>query len=278
MDFLTVHINCSEVQCDLLIAELDVLGFSAIQELPNGLTASLEGDSFDEPALKDAISRYETMGEISYTVETVAKTNWNEAWEKNFDPVIVEDRVLVRAPFHDIKGDFEHEILIMPKMSFGTGHHATTSQMLSLQLDLDFKGKSVLDVGSGTGVLAIMALKLGASHVEATDIDDWCIENSLDNFSLNGFTGIRVEQGEIKNLSFDRKFDIILANINKNVLLTELDTYVSLLEVDGHLFLSGFYQEDVPELEKLAVKLGLNLTKSISKDNWSALLFNRIRD
>lgn len=278
MDFLTVNISCSELQRDLLIAELDLLGFSAIQELQEGLTASLEGEAFDEQALKEAISRYEPMGTISYTVEKVAKTNWNEAWEKNFDPVIVDDRCLVRAPFHDIKGDFDHEILIMPKMSFGTGHHATTSQMLSLQLGQDFEGKSVLDVGTGTGVLAIMALKLGASHVAATDIDDWCIENSLDNLSLNGFEGIRVEQGEIKNLSFDRKFDILIANINKNVLLHEIDTYVSLLNDEGHLFLSGFYEKDVTDLEYAASELGLQLLKSVSKDDWSALLFNRIRD
>lgn len=276
MDFLTVNITCSELQRDLLIAELDVLGFSAIQELPDGLTASLEGESFDELALKEAIARHEAIGNISYSVEKVAKTNWNEAWEKNFDPVIVDDRVLVRAPFHDIKGDFDHEILIMPKMSFGTGHHATTSQMLSLQLEVDFQNKSVLDVGTGTGVLAIMALKLGATHVEATDIDDWCIENSLDNLSLNGFEGIRVEQGEINNLSFDRTFDIIIANINKNVLLHEIDTYVSLLNDEGHLFLSGFYENDVPDLESAASALGLKLIKSISKDHWSALLFNRI--
>ncbi|MDW3196750.1 MAG: 50S ribosomal protein L11 methyltransferase [Cytophagales bacterium] len=278
MDFLTVNISCSELQRDLLIAELDVLGFSAIQELPEGLTASLEGESFDEPALKEAIARYEAMGAMSYTVEKVAKTNWNEAWEKNFDPVIVDDRVLVRAPFHDIKGDFDHEILIMPKMSFGTGHHATTSQMLSLQLDVDFKDKSVLDVGTGTGVLAIMALKLGASHVEATDIDDWCIENSLDNLSLNGFEGIRVEQGEIKNLTFDQTFDIVIANINKNVLLAEIDNYVSLMNDEGQLFLSGFYEKDIPDLEQAASKLGLKLIKSVSKDDWSALLFNRIGD
>lgn len=278
MDFLTVNISCSDLQRDLLIAELDVLGFSAIQELPEGLTASLEGESFDEPALKEAIAKYEAMGAISYAVEKVAKTNWNEAWEKNFDPVIVDDRVLVRAPFHDIQGDFDHEILIMPKMSFGTGHHATTSQMLSLQLEVDFKEKSVLDVGSGTGVLAIMALKLGATHVEATDIDDWCIENSLDNLSLNGFEGIRVEQGEIKKLSFDQAFDIVIANINKNVLLAEIDTYVSLMNDEGQLFLSGFYEKDVPDLEQAASNLGLKLIKSVSKDNWSALLFNRIGD
>lgn len=278
MDFLTVNISCSELQRDLLIAELDLLGFSAIQELPEGLTASLEGDALDEAVLKEVLQRYVSMGPISYTVEKVAKTNWNEAWEKNFDPVIVDDRVLVRAPFHDIKGDFDHEILIMPKMSFGTGHHATTAQMLSLQLDLEFQDKSVLDVGTGTGVLAIMALKLGASHVEATDIDDWCIENSLDNLSLNGFEGIRVEQGEIKNLSFNNTFDVVIANINKNVLLSEIDHYVNLLKNEGHLFLSGFYEKDIPDLKQAASKLGLKLIKSVSKDDWSALLFNRIRD
>ena len=277
MDFLTVNITCGELQRDLLIAELDVLGFSAIQELPEGLTASLEGQTFDEAALKKAISRYETMGPIGYSVEKVAKTNWNEAWEKNFDPVIVDDRVLVRAPFHDIKGDFDHEILIMPKMSFGTGHHATTAQMLSLQLEVDFQDRSVLDVGTGTGVLAIMALKLGASYVEATDIDDWCIENSLDNLSLNGFGGIRVKQGEIQKLSFDRTFDIVIANINKNVLLAEIGTYISLINDQGNLLLSGFYEKDVPDLEDAASALGLTLIKSISQDNWSALLFNRFR-
>ncbi len=278
MDFLTVNITCSELQRDLLIAELDMLGFSAVQELPDGLTASLEGEAFDEGAFKEALARYNSMGTISYSVEKVAKTNWNEVWEKNFDPVIVDNRCLVRAPFHEVSGDFDHEIVIMPKMSFGTGHHATTSQMLSLQLGLDFQNKSVLDVGTGTGVLAIMALKLGAVHVEATDIDDWCIENSLDNLSLNGFEGVRVAQGEIDKLSFDKKFDILIANINKNVLLAEINTYESLLNDEGHLFLSGFYEKDVPDLEEAASHLDLKLVKSVSKDHWAALLFNRTGD
>lgn len=278
MDFTVLHIRCDKTLSEILIAELDQIGFSAFEEKEDGLLASIASPDWNESIFQEMIARYEMLGPIVWEVEKVAKTNWNEAWEKNFDPVIVDDKVLVRAPFHDIKGDFDHEILIMPKMSFGTGHHATTSQILSLQLEVDFQNKSVLDLGTGTGVLAIMALKLGAAHVEATDIDDWCIENSLDNLSLNGFEGIRVAQGEIRNLSFDRTFDIIIANINKNVLLSEIDSYVSLLNEEGSLFLSGFYENDVPDLDHAASALGLKLVKSTSKDHWSALLFNRIKD
>lgn len=278
MEFSVLHIQCSSLLREILIAELDLIGFSAFEEKEDVLLASISSEAWDENSFQEVIQRYDSMGPVSYSVEKVAKTNWNEAWEKNFDPVIVDNRVLVRAPFHDIQGAFDHEILIMPKMSFGTGHHATTSQMLSLQLFVDFKNKSVLDVGTGTGVLAIMALKLGAAYVEATDIDDWCIENSLDNLSLNGFEGIRVEQGEIKNLSFEQTFDIVIANINKNVLLAEIDAYVNLMSDEGQLFLSGFYEKDIPDLEHAASALGLKLIKSMTKENWSAILFNRIDD
>lgn len=276
MDFATVHITCNEILRDILIAELDQLGFSAFQETSEGLTASIESPNWNESSFLEIIDQYQNLGPIEHRVEMVAKINWNAEWEKNFDPVVIDSRCVVRAPFHVLDQKFDHEILVIPKMSFGTGHHATTSQMLALQLDLDHRDKSVLDVGTGTGVLAIMALKLGASHVQASDIDDWCIENSLENLSLNGYSDVEVMLGEIRSLTFDQTFDILLANINKNVLLSEMSIYGSLLAPQGSLLLSGFYDQDVSDIEHEASKYGLITVKKTVKDNWAALQFNRV--
>jgi ribosomal protein L11 methyltransferase len=158
-------------------------------------------------------------------------------------------------------------------MSFGTGHHATTWQMLKLQMEIDHKQKKVLDVGSGTGILAIMANKLGAKLIEATDIDDWCIENSKENFQVNQINDYILKKGVIEKLSFDQKFDIVLANINKNVLLAEIPLYVDLLEKKGTLLLSGYYEKDVEEIKKIAMENNLRHQKTVIKDNWAAMLF-----
>lgn len=276
MEYTAIHIQCNDELRDILIAELDQIGFSAFQELDDGLLASVDSATWDQAAFKEVLSRYEGMGLTEWKIEQIEKTNWNEEWEKNFDPVIIDHRCVVRAPFHTLDQTFDHEILITPKMSFGTGHHATTSQMLSLQMDLDHQDKSVLDVGTGTGVLAIMALKLQANHVAASDIDDWCIENSLENLSLNGFGGVEVKLGEIRSLRFDRKFDIILANINKNVLLDEMATYSGLLSPEGVLLLSGFYEQDIPDIEQETIQHGLDMVKKSVKNDWAALQFNRV--
>jgi ribosomal protein L11 methyltransferase len=202
------------------------------------------------------------------------KINWNAEWEKNYDPIAVDDLVYVRASFHPSQPGFKHEIVINPKMSFGTGHHATTFQMLRHQGTIDHQGKRVLDVGSGTGILAIMAHLLGASQIQAFDIDDWCVANGNENFELNAVSA-SMWLGTIKEVNPIGPFDIILANINKNVLLDEMAFYSTLLVNQGYLLLSGFYKEDVNDIVEVANQTGLILIGQQSKDNWAALVFKK---
>ena len=276
MSFIKLSIATGSEFAEIFTAELAEKGFDTFEETERGLEAYISKENFKESDVQEIVHRYESLTDVKYELEEVQKENWNEDWEKNYDPIEVEGRCRVRATFHEPKPEFEHEIVIIPKMSFGTGHHATTYNMLSLEMDFDFKGKSVLDVGTGTGVLAIMAKKLGASHIEATDVDDWCIENSLENLGLNGYTGIAVHQGIISKLSLQKSlYDVILANINKNVLLDEIPTYSRLLTKDGSLFLSGFYEKDIGDIDQELSKHNLSIEKTVIKDNWAALLLTK---
>ncbi len=273
MAFIELNIKTNPEFAEIFMAELSEIGFETFQEVDDGLLAYVEECEFDEIGLNNLMLRYEDLSPIEYTYRSIAKENWNKEWEKNYEPIAIEDKCIVRAAFHQPEKEYLHEIIITPKMSFGTGHHATTWQMLKLQMELDHQGKSILDVGTGTGILAIMAMKLGAKNISATDIDDWCIENSKENFSLNNIATFDLKKGAIGTLSFDTSFDIVLANINKNVLLDEIPYYSQLLEEKGHLLLSGFYEEDVEDIKKAAEKNNLSLQKSVSKDKWAALLF-----
>lgn len=275
MGFIQVNIKTDSAYSDIFIAELGEIGFDTFEELEDGLSAFVDETQFDETALNEIIARYKDLAQPIVTTQRIEKENWNEQWEKNYDPIEVEDQCIVRATFHQIEKKYPFEIVINPKMSFGTGHHATTWQMLKLELDLDFKGKNVLDLGTGTGILAIMAGLLGADYIEATDIDEWCIENSRENFQLNNFTHIGLKLGAVTELSFDRKFEIVLANINKNVLLEEIAHYHALMVDGGHLLLSGFYEQDIADLEAAANKLGLELEQSITRNDWAALILRK---
>jgi ribosomal protein L11 methyltransferase len=274
MDYLEFKIKCLEEFQEILIAELAEIGFDSFLENEDGIDAYILESEFDREKFAEVISEYQEAGQISLTEGLMPKVNWNEEWEKNYDPIEVEELVYVRASFHEPKPGFKHEIVINPKMSFGTGHHATTFQMLRHQGELDHAGKRVLDVGSGTGILAIMAHLLGARQVEAFDIDDWCVDNGNENFDLNGLS-TRMGLGTIREVNPVGPFDIILANINKNVLLDELRIYAGLLEPKGFLLLSGFYTEDIEDLIEVASPLGLNLQKKSSKDNWAALILKK---
>jgi ribosomal protein L11 methyltransferase len=274
MDYLEFKIKCLEEFQEILIAELAEIGFDSFLENEDGIDAYILESEFDREKFAEVISEYQEAGQISLTEGLMPKVNWNEEWEKNYDPIEVEELVYVRASFHEPKPGFKYEIVINPKMSFGTGHHATTFQMLRHQGELDHAGKRVLDVGSGTGILAIMAHLLGARQVEAFDIDDWCVDNGNENFDLNGLS-TRMGLGTIREVNPVGPFDIILANINKNVLLDELRIYAGLLEPKGFLLLSGFYTEDIEDLIEVASPLGLNLQKKSSKDNWAALILQK---
>jgi ribosomal protein L11 methyltransferase len=274
MDYLEFKINCLEEFREILIAELAEIGFDSFLETESGVDAYSSMLEFNRDAFDQLIERYREDGEISFIEGVLPKVNWNEEWEKNYDPIAVEDLVYVRASFHPSKEGFQHEIVINPKMSFGTGHHATTYQMLRNQFRVEHIGKRVLDVGSGTGILAIMAHLLGAKEVEAFDIDDWCKENGNENFDLNGLK-TRMGLGTIREVNPKGYYDIILANINKNVLLDEMEIYAGLLVTGGYLLLSGFYTQDVEELSQKANSLDFNLISCSDKSNWAALILQK---
>jgi len=274
MDYLEFKIQCLEEFREILSAELSEIGFDSFLETEEGIDAYILSEGFDRSAFDQVISKYSDIAQIQLSEGKMEKINWNAEWEKNYDPIPVDDLVYVRASFHAAQPGFMHEIVINPKMSFGTGHHATTFQMLRHQGKIDHQDKKVLDVGSGTGILAIMAHLLGASQVEAFDIDDWCVDNGNENFDLNGVT-TRMGLGTIREVNPKGPFDIVLANINKNVLLDEMGIYSNLLVSQGFLLLSGFYTEDIQDLEHLANQIGLKLIAKQSKDNWAALILQK---
>ncbi|MBN3581209.1 50S ribosomal protein L11 methyltransferase [Algoriphagus aestuarii] len=274
MDYLEFKIICLEEFREILIAELSEIGFDSFMETDEGLDAYALQNEFDREAFDEIVEKYSLPAQISLHESIMPKVNWNEEWEKNYEPIAVDNLVFVRASFHEPASGFKHEIVINPKMSFGTGHHATTFQMLKHQGEIDHRGKRILDVGSGTGILAIMAHLLEAKEVEAFDIDEWCVENGNENFDLNGLS-TRMDIGTIREVNPKGIFDIILANINKNVLLDEMEIYASLMPAEGFLLLSGFYTEDIDDLMEVAKPLGFNLLRSNSKDNWAALILQK---
>ncbi|WP_420580306.1 50S ribosomal protein L11 methyltransferase [Reichenbachiella sp.] len=276
MTFTKIIFQTNQEFADILTAELAEMGFDTFEETEKGIDAYILTERYSSRGVAEMVEKYKSLASIEYKVETIEKENWNEEWEKNYDPIVVDSRCRVRATFHEPEDAYDHEIVITPKMSFGTGHHATTQGMLELQLDGDFANKSVLDVGSGTGILAIMAAKLGATYVEATDIDQWCVENGLENFQLNDLRNIDYHKGAISTLQLNKpKYDVVIANINKNVLLDEMSYYTNLLDKGGQLFLSGFYEEDIPDIKNSTDTYNLLLEKSVIKDNWTALMFSK---
>ncbi len=274
MDYIQVSITCLEKYREILIAELAAVGFDSFLETDSGLEAYVPQDLFARASFDEVIATYREPAALTVVEGIVPKVNWNEEWEKNYDPIEVDQLVYVRASFHAQQPGFQYEIVINPKMSFGTGHHATTFQLLSMQGKIDHQGKRVLDVGSGTGILAIMAHLLGAKQVEAFDIDSWCVDNGNENFDLNGVS-TRMGLGTIREVNPQGPYELILANINKNVLLDELAIYSALLTSQGLLLLSGFYSEDIADLVQAASAQGLTLTMQTTKDNWAALCLQK---
>jgi ribosomal protein L11 methyltransferase len=270
--FTELIIETSEENFELLIAELADLGFESFVETETALQAYIATDIFDNQAVQELQNQYE----FTYTLQNLQKVNWNEEWEKNYQPVEVGNQVRIRAVFHESNPDFMYEILITPKMSFGTGHHETTSLMVEHQLGISHQNKTVLDAGCGTGILAIMAHLLGATDIEAFDNDDWAVENTKENIELNQCGHINAYLGTIETVSSTRKFDIILANINRNVLLNDIPSYADFLVKDGHLLLSGFYETDVVDIVAVAESSGLELVSKKSKNNWVSLVCKKL--
>ncbi len=274
MEYVQVTLTCLEEYREILIAELAAIGFDSFLETETGIEGYVLQEQFSRDSFDEVISTYRESAALTVVEGVLPKVNWNEEWEKNYDPIEVGKLVYVRASFHSPQPGFQYEIVINPKMSFGTGHHATTFQLLSLQGNIDHQGKRVLDVGSGTGILAIMAHLLGAKEVEAFDIDSWCVDNGNENFELNGLS-TQMGLGTIREVKPKGPYELILANINKNVLLDELAIYTSLLAPHGILLLSGFYSEDIDDLNQVASLNGLRLTTQSTKDNWAALEFQK---
>jgi ribosomal protein L11 methyltransferase len=261
---------------DLLIAELAEIGFESFEENLKGFKAYIPVEDFDEAKLKTIAIPEEADEEVSFnfSVETINSRNWNNEWESNFEPVDVDGKCFIRAPFHEEKPNYEYQILIEPKMSFGTGHHETTTLMVQWMLETDFEKKSVLDMGCGTGILAILAAIKGAEPVLAIDNFPYAYENTIENIEKNNVTQIRALLGDASLLG-DEKFDIILANITKNVLKEDLAKYVDVMHGKGLLFISGFFHEDMEELVKLAATFGLKKTDHKQNKEWVAVKFHK---
>lgn len=271
-------VSPKEPATEILIAELGYAGFESFVETENGVIAYIKKEEHTENILNDIYALKNENFKIDYTVEEIPQVNWNEEWEKNFNPILIENTVYIRAPFHDKIKNISQDIVIEPKMSFGTGHHETTHMMVKHLLTLDkenkIKDKTVLDMGCGTGVLAILAERLGAKKLDAIDIDNWCYLNSIENVERNNCSKITVYEGDA-SLLHNKKYDIIIANINRNILLNDMQTYLNVLNENGVLLLSGFYQEDIPIIDKEASKTGLKLQNIEEINNWVALRYEK---
>lgn len=253
---------------EILMAELIEVGFDSFTEEHDGILGYIQKDLFTESSLQNVSLLQNPEVEISYTYSEMPNINWNEEWEKNFEPINVENQVSIRAEFHENQ-NLPHEIIIQPKMSFGTGHHATTYLMIQQMLDMDFNGKTVLDMGCGTSVLAIFAKQKGAGKTVAIDIDEWSVENSRENAARNNVE-LEISQGTADNLGRE-KFDIILANINRNILISDIPTYDSVLNDGGSLLLSGLCFFDVADIMEVCTQQNLNLKRQLQREEWVSL-------
>lgn len=257
---------------EVLPALLGAIGFESFMETEEGLSAYIPKKEFSEEALREMLSALPEKIETETVV--IPDQNWNEVWESAFEPVWVGDSCIVRAPFHEKPENLLFDLIIEPRMAFGTAHHATTFQMLQYLLKEDVEGKKVLDMGSGTGVIAILAELKGASSVMAIDNDEWAYNNAVDNLKLNDTQKTRALLGDAASLG-EETYDVIFANINRNILLQDMEAYSNVLNNNGILFLSGFYTEDNPALVDEAEKRGLTLAETSERERWSALKFTK---
>ncbi len=257
---------------DMFMELLGTIGFDSFMDTDEGFDAYCQEPSLDETELNE-ILQMEQFANIKFLKkELIPDQDWNATWEASYEPVIINEFCRIRAPFHQVEGSYKYDLVIEPKMSFGTAHHETTSQIIELMLQSDFTGLNLLDMGSGTGVLAILAKKLGSATTVAIDNDEWAYRNALDNIRLNDENEIIVELGDANSLN-DRRFDVILANINRNILLRDMKEYVKCLVDGGKIFFSGFYEEDLVLITKEAERLGLKYVNHVTKNNWTAAVF-----
>tara|TARA_R110000787_G_scaffold81036_2_gene175853 strand:+ start:8608 stop:9441 length:834 start_codon:yes stop_codon:yes gene_type:complete len=273
--YIEYHFTITPLQpaSEILVAQLGELNFESFTETETGLKAYIQKEDLKRELVDEVQILNSSEFEISYKVTEIPQVNWNSEWEKNFNPIEVNGECALRAPFHP-PFNVKYEIVIEPKMSFGTGHHETTFMMLQFILENDFKEKSVMDMGCGTAVLAILAEMKGATKIDAVDIDEWCYENSVENLERNHSKNISVYQGDASFFK-EKKYEVIIANINRNILLQDMGIYSKSLEENGTLYLSGFYKEDLELITKTCNNLGLTFVENKERNNWIAAKFRK---
>jgi ribosomal protein L11 methyltransferase len=271
--YFEFQIRCNEDVREQLIAELADEEYEGFVETDEGFSAYVPSSLFKREEFEQLLQKYE-INPATVAQSHIEQQNWNAQWEAGYEPIIIDDQVIVKAPFHQIDKDYPYELLIQPKNTFGTGHHETTQLMLRLMLQANLKDKKVFDYGSGTGVLAIMASKMEAESVYAIDIDDWSAENIFENTQLNSIDNIAFEQGDL-NVVKPQKFDVILANINKNILLFSFQQLSELIVNGGTLLISGFYDSDLEDLKASALLSGFSYQQHMVLNNWCAAYFKR---
>tara|TARA_B100000780_G_scaffold52937_1_gene32868 strand:- start:3002 stop:3838 length:837 start_codon:yes stop_codon:yes gene_type:complete len=268
------NVNPVKIGSEILIAELAELGFDSFEETAEGVDAYLLNDKWNKKILSGLNILSNLAFDIKYSSKIIHQKNWNKIWESNFKPILINKYCGVRANFHPPL-NLKYELVITPKMSFGTGHHETTSMVMNYILNMNFKGLKVLDVGCGTGILSILSEKTGASSIDAIDVDKWCYENTIENSILNKCNFVRAFCGNITFFE-QSKYDIILANINKNIIMNDISIYSKLLNPRGQLILSGFYVSDIIEIDNKAKSLKLEIVSEKVKNSWASIHYMKI--
>jgi ribosomal protein L11 methyltransferase len=272
-DYTSIELNYSQLDTEIFISHLDEMGFEGIIENDdNKIEAFLPSDQFKNLEIAKGIEQLKKEFSFEYSIKTIPEQNWNAEWESSFEPVLIEDKIRIRADFHEPSPKNVFDIVIEPKMSFGTGHHGTTYLMSKILLDLDIKDKTVLDAGSGTGILSIISEKLGAKKTIGFDIEEWAYNNSLENAELNKSEKIEFYKSDASALPFGEKdFDIILANITKGILKEDIPVYLNYLKGNGTLVISGFFENDIPEMEQFLIDNNLIIEAKAVKNNWACI-------
>ena len=277
MEYAEVDIRLQEVYpfLEILIARLNEIGFESYIEEESGIKGYIQNQELDKDAVHNILSDISDLTELSFTINIIKKQNWNAQWESNYKPVFINERCVIRADFHAPFNNIEYQIIINPKMTFGTGHHETTSLIMNEMFTLDFKNKTVLDVGSGTGILAILASKLGSKDIVGIDCDEWATQNAKENAQLNSTLEIDFLYTEVRSIG-KKKYDIILVNINKNIILNDLNFYVDKMCDSAEILLSGFLEQDIPLILSKSKELGLQLVVLKNKNKWQMLHLRRV--
>lgn len=277
LEFVFRTTPCTETVNDVLSAVLGEVGFESFIEQTDGIAAYIQKQLFNEESLKEALAEFPLPNtQIEYSYQDAEDKDWNEEWEKNFfQPIIIGDRCIIHSTFHRDVPKAEYDIVINPQMAFGTGHHETTSLIINELLDSNLQGKSLLDMGCGTSILAILARMRGATPCTAIDIDEWCVRNSLENIALNHVDNITAFQGDASSLADQGPFDVVIANINRNILLNDMKHYIARMNSEAELLMSGFYVADIPAIQAEAERNGLHFIHHKEKNRWAVVKFKK---